>query len=182
MAGGVSGEDRSTSSGCLYDVPYVFGSVAELTACNAGTEVELADGDGVVLDLVGKVVVALGHGSDEDGNAFVLVQVVDVVADAHHLGIKTQRDLAAVGWQMVCDGVLDDLNKLLVRCGRADLMPVEELHHKSSEALERAWNSDSRADLDEHAACGLNVDLKLAGLVDWRVQQGEQTLGSCVNR
>jgi len=169
MAGGVSGEDRSMSSFCLYDVPDVLGSVAKLTACNAGTEVELANGNGVVLDLVGEVVVTLGHGSDKDGNALVLVQVVDVVANAHHLGIETQCDLAAVGRQMVRDGVFNDLDELLVGRGGADLMPVEELHHQSSEALESARNSNSRADLNEHAAGGLDVDLELARLVDWRV-------------
>lgn len=69
----------------LDDAPYVLGGVAEFAASNAGTEVELADGDGVILDGVGKVVVAFGHGSDEDSDALVGVQTLDVVPDADHL-------------------------------------------------------------------------------------------------
>jgi hypothetical protein len=178
MAIGVSVEDRSRLSVGLYDVPDILGSVAELTACNAGTEVELANGDRVVLDLVGEVVAAFGHGSYKNGDALILVQVVDVVADPHHLGVETQRDLAAVGREMVRNGVLDDLDELLVGAGGADLVPVEELHHETSEALERARYPHGRADLDEHAAGSLDVDLKLPRLVDGRVEQSEQALAS----
>lgn len=69
----------------LDDAPYILSGVAEFAASNAGTEVELADGDGVVLDGVGKVVVAFGHGSDEDSDALVGVQTLDVIPDADHL-------------------------------------------------------------------------------------------------
>lgn len=57
----------------LEDSPDVLCCVAELAACNAGTEVEVADTDTVVLDGVRKVIIALGHSTDEDGNALVLV-------------------------------------------------------------------------------------------------------------
>ena len=45
-------------------------------------------------------------------------------------------------------------------------MPVEELHHESSEALECARNPDRRADLNEHATGSLDIDLEFSRLVD----------------
>lgn len=50
---------------------------------------------------------------------------------------------------------------------------MEELNHKTCEALERTRNAHSRRDFDKDALCGVDVDLKLASFVDWGVQQGE---------
>jgi hypothetical protein len=52
--------------GGLEDSPDVFCGVAELAARDAGTKVKLADSYAVVFDVVGEVIVALGHGSNED--------------------------------------------------------------------------------------------------------------------
>lgn len=89
MTRGVSGEDRRDPVIHLEDAPYILGGVAELAAGNAGTQVKLADSNGVILDLVSKVVVSLRHGSDENSNALLLVETRDVVADADDFGIKT---------------------------------------------------------------------------------------------
>lgn len=48
------------------NVPHVLGGVAELPARHAGTEAEITDADGVVLEAVGEVVVPLGHGTYKD--------------------------------------------------------------------------------------------------------------------
>jgi hypothetical protein len=77
---------------------------------------------------------------------------------------------------VVRDGVLDDLEKLLLRCGRSDGELVEELDHQSGEALEGSRDADGRRDLDEDTLGGVDVDLELAGLVDRRVEEGEEAL------
>jgi len=53
---------------------------------------------------------------------------------------------------------------------------VKKLDHETSEAFEGTWNSDSRANFDEDAFGGVDVDLQLAGLVDRRVEEGKETL------
>ena len=88
--------------------------MAELTACNAGTEVKLANGDAVVLDVIGKVVVALGHGTYEDCNALALVEAANVIADTYDLGVEAERDLAAVGGKVIGNGVLDDFDEFFL--------------------------------------------------------------------
>ena len=150
--------------------------MAELAACNAGTEIEVADTDAVILDGVREVIVALCHSTNEDSDALVLVETTDVVAKTYDLGVKTERDLAAVGWQMIGDRVLDHLNQLLLRRCRSNLMPVQQLHHQTSKALEGSRNAHCGADPDEHVACSLDVDLELARLVDRRIEEGEQAL------
>lgn len=72
-------------SGGLVDCPHVLCGVAELTARNAGTEIEVADSDAVILQVISKVIIAFGHRSDKDCYALVLVQSRDVVADTHNL-------------------------------------------------------------------------------------------------
>jgi hypothetical protein len=98
----------------LEDVPNVLCCVAELAACNAGTEVEVADTDAVVLDSVREVIVTLGHSTNEDGDALVLVEAANVVAQADNLGVETEGDFPAVGWQVISDWVLDHLDQLLL--------------------------------------------------------------------
>ena len=98
--------------------------MAEFAARNTGAEVKLADGDGIVLYAVGKVVATFGHGADEHGDALVVVQALDVVAHAHNLRVEAECDLAAIRRQVIGDGVFDDLDELFVGCGRAYLVTV----------------------------------------------------------
>ena len=79
---------------------------------------------------------------------------------------------------MVRNGILDDLQELLLRVGALDGEPVEELDHQAGETLECSRNTDRRRDFDEHTLSGLNVDLELPGLVNGRVEEGEQTLSA----
>jgi hypothetical protein len=99
---------------CLEDIPNVLSSVAELAAGNAGTEVKVADGNAVVLEVVGKVVVALGHGTNKYRYALVLVEICNVITYTHNLRVETERNLAAVGREVVGDGILDNLDELFL--------------------------------------------------------------------
>jgi hypothetical protein len=62
--------------------------MAEFTACNASTKAPVANTDRVVLEVIREVVIALCHGSNEDGDAFVLVQAMNVVTYADNLGFE----------------------------------------------------------------------------------------------
>src|SRR3569833_432162 len=160
----------------LHDVPGILGCVAELAAGDAGREAIVADGDLLIHILVGEVVRAFGHGSDEDADALVSAQGVDVVSDANDIRLEAQRHLPAVRRQVVGDGVLDDTEELLLRVSGSDGQPVQELHHQAGEALESARDADRGRHLNELALGCLDIDLQLARLVDGRVQQREQTL------
>lgn len=94
--------------------------MAELAARNTSRETVVADGDLLIHELVGEVISALRHGSDEDTYALARVEVLDVISGAGDLGLETQGDLPAVWRKMVGDGVLDDAQKLLLRVGRSN--------------------------------------------------------------
>jgi len=53
---------------------------------------------------------------------------------------------------------------------------VEKLDHQTGESLEGTWYADRWADFDEHALGGMDVDLKLACLVDRGIEEGKETL------
>jgi hypothetical protein len=59
---------------------------------------------------------------------------------------------------------------------------VEQLYHETSKSLECSGNADSWADPDEDVFGGVDVDLKPAGFVDRRVEEGEEALGCHVSR
>lgn len=82
----------------LDNVPNVLGSVAELAASNTGRERVIADRNGVVLELVREVVIALGHCTYEDADALFCAKVLDVVAHSDHGCVEGQSNLSAVWW------------------------------------------------------------------------------------
>lgn len=102
------------------DAPSVLTRVAELAAGDTGAQAVIADGNRLVLEGVGKVVFALGHGPDKHANAFVGPESLDVISHAHHIGVETECHLAAVGWEVVGDRVLDDFEQLLLRIDRSN--------------------------------------------------------------
>jgi hypothetical protein len=59
---------------------------------------------------------------------------------------------------------------------------VKKLNHEASETLEGSRYTDSRADFDENAFGGVNVDLEFAGFVDWRVEESKKALCTGVSR
>jgi hypothetical protein len=77
---------------------------------------------------------------------------------------------------VIRDWVRDDLQKLLLGVNRANGEAMEELDHETSESLECSWDADGWADFDENALGRVDVDLKLASLVDRRVEEGKETL------
>lgn len=99
------------------DVPSVLSSVAELAAGHASGEAEVTDRYLIVHVRISEVVRTLGHGTNEDADALVGVELVDVAADTHGWGVKTESDLAALWGQVVGDGVVDDAEELLLRVG-----------------------------------------------------------------
>lgn len=102
------------------DVPSVLGSMAKLATGDAGRKAEIADGDLLVDVCVGKVVRALGHGTNKDANALIRVEPVDVAPDVGDRGVEAESNLAALGRQMLSDRVVDDSEQFLLRVGRPD--------------------------------------------------------------
>lgn len=158
------------------NVPGFFGSMAEFTARHTCTQTVVADTDGVVLEGVGKVIVTLGHGTNEDANALVGTHGLDVVGGSHHGGLETEGHLPAVGGEVVRDRVLDDLEQLLLRVCRADRQPVKELNHQTGEPLEGSGDTDGGVHFDQNPFGGVNENLQSSGLVDGRVEEGQEAL------
>ncbi len=52
------------------NVPYVLSRMTKFTTRNTCTKAVVADADGLVLEGICEVVLAFGHGSDEDTDAF----------------------------------------------------------------------------------------------------------------
>lgn len=150
--------------------------MAELAACNTCAEAVIADADRLILECICEIVLALGHGSDKYTNALSWSQGLDIVSHADHFSIKAKGDFPTVRRKMVCDWVLDDLEKLLLRVSRPDGQLVKQLNHEPCEAFEGTRNAHGRADLDEDAPGGMDVDLKLACLVHWRIEESQKTL------
>jgi hypothetical protein len=158
------------------DVPNVFCRMTKLAASDASAQAVIADTDRFVLDVVGKVILAFGHGTNEDTDAFIWCKALNVVLDSDNLCVEAQRDFPAIGRKMVGYRVLDNLEELFLRVCRSYGQFVEELDHEPCEALEGTRYPHCRADLNEDSFRGVNVDLKLASFVYRRVQESKQAL------
>lgn len=111
-------EQMTTKKQDLNDIPHVFCCVTELTTSNACRQAVVADGNLIVLEVVRKVIFALGHCTDEDAYALVGAERLDVVLHSYDRSLEGQGHFPAVGGQMLGDGVLDDPKELLLRrCG-----------------------------------------------------------------
>lgn len=53
---------------------------------------------------------------------------------------------------------------------------MQELNHKTCKPLEGTWDAHSRRNFDQYTFRSVNVYLEFASFVDWRIQQGEETL------
>ena len=150
--------------------------MAELAAGDTGTQTVVADTDRFILEAVGKVIVALGHGTNENGDGLVRVQRLQVVLGADHGGLETHGHLAAVGGQVVGDGVLDDLEELFLGVGGADGEAVEQLDHQTGETLESSGNANGGVDFDQHTFGGVDENLQATGLVDGGIEESKKAL------
>jgi len=77
---------------------------------------------------------------------------------------------------MVRDGILDDLEKFLLRVDGTNGQSVKKLDHETRKSLECTWNTDGGADFDEDSFGGVNIDLQTTSFVDGRVQKCKQAL------
>lgn len=150
--------------------------MAELATGDTGRKTEVADRNLLVDIGIGEVVRALGHSTNEDANTLIVVQLVDVAPHSYYRSVKTESDFSALGWQVVGDGVLDDAEQLLLRGRGLNGQTVEQLDHQPSKALECARNANRGRNFDQHTLGGGDVDLEPTGLVDRRVEEGEQAL------
>src|ERR1700722_19178500 len=82
-------------------VPNVFRRMAKLAASDTSTQAVIADTDGLVLEIVGKVILAFGHGTNEDTDAFIWCKALNVVFDSDNLCVEAQRDFPAIRRKMV---------------------------------------------------------------------------------
>lgn len=48
--------------------------------------------------MICKVVIALCHGTNENGNAFILIQTLDIIPYSDRLRVKAKGDFTAVWW------------------------------------------------------------------------------------
>ena len=158
------------------DVPGFFGGMAEFTASHTSTQAEVADTDGIILEGISKVIMTLGHGTDKNTNALICIQRLDIVCCSDHGCLETESHLTAVGGQVIGNGILDDLQQLLLRVGRADGEPVKELNHQPGKPLEGPRNTHRGVHFNQNPLGGMDKNLKLAGLVDGGVEKGQETL------
>lgn len=77
---------------------------------------------------------------------------------------------------MVGDGVLDNLEQLLLGVGRANGQAVQQLDHQTGETLECTGNAHGGVDLDEDTLGGVDENLQAASLVDGGIEEGEKAL------
>lgn len=144
---------------CLQDVPGVLGSMTELAASNTGRETKVADGNLLVDIRVSKVVGTLGHSTNEDANAFIVIELVDVAPDLHDGSVETEGDFAALWGQVVGDGVLNDTEQFFLRIGGFYGETVEQLDHEAGKTLEGTRDSHRRRHLYQDTLGGGDVDL-----------------------
>lgn len=53
---------------------------------------------------------------------------------------------------------------------------MQELDHQARESLKGTRDTDGRADFDENALGGVDVDLEFPSFVDGRIEEGEEAL------
>ena len=83
---------------------------------------------------------------------------------------------ARTGGKVLGEGILDDLHQARGGTGRLDFHFMQQLYHQAREALVRAGDADGGVDLDQHILSGADVHLETSGLVEGRVDQGQQFL------
>lgn len=133
----------------LDDVPGIFRSVAEFAAGHAGAKAEGTNADGIVFERVCKIILALGHSTDEDTYTLFGTEIRDVVPNTDNLGVEAQGDLSTIRGQVVSDRILNHFEQFLLGIHGSDGQFVKQLDHKTSEPLESPGDSDCWIDLNE---------------------------------
>jgi len=146
--------------------------MTELAARHTRTQREIANTNGIILELIRKVILPFRHRTHKHANTLLRSQPPNVVSHPDDLGIETQRDFAAVRGKVLRDWVLNDFEQLFLGVDAADGEAVQELDHQAGETLEGAGDADGGGDFDEDVFGGVDVDLELAGFVDGGVEEG----------
>ena len=132
---------------------------AHLSACHTGTKGILADGDLFIHNIVCKVVDAMRHCADKDGDRVILGHSRQILRQPLHGCVVRKRDLVRIAREVIRDGVFDHLEQLFGSLHASDAELVQQLHHQAREALECARNANMWVHLDQHAFGSVNVDL-----------------------
>lgn len=82
--------------------------MTEFTARNTRTQAIVADADGLVFESICEVVLAFGHGSDKNTDAFSFSEALDIVSYPNNFGVKAKRDFPTIRRQVIGYGILDD--------------------------------------------------------------------------
>lgn len=91
------GETERFSSPESENIPNFFGRVTEFTTRHTGTQTIVADTDCIIFKGICKIITALGHGTNEDADALLGVQRLDVILNTDYRRLETERHLPTVG-------------------------------------------------------------------------------------
>lgn len=160
----------------LDDVPGIFRSIAEFTAGHAGAEAVGTDADGIVFERVCKIILALGHSTDEDTYALFRTEIRHVVPNTDNLGVEAQGDLSTIRGQVVSNRILYHFEQFLLRVHRSDGQFVKQLDHETCKSLESPGDPDRWIDLNEDPLGCVNVNLESSSFIDGGIEQGQETL------
>ena len=92
----------------LNDVPNILRSMAELATRHARAQTIIANTNRIILIHIRERVLPLRHRAHKHADTLLRPQIGYVIAYAHDLGVEGEGDFAAVGGQVVRDGVLND--------------------------------------------------------------------------
>lgn len=96
------------------DVPNVLSRIAKFSTSNTGAQTEVADADGIILNVVCKVVVTFRHSTHKNADALFGPNVRDVVCDAYHLSLIAEGNFAAIRWEMIGNWVFYNFEKFFL--------------------------------------------------------------------
>lgn len=139
-------------------------------ACDTGTERVLRDGNLFVDQMIGKVIGPVRHCADKDADRVRVRDRREVLGQFDRGRVERERNLVAVGREVIRDRVLDHLEQLLGPVERPDRQLVQQLDHQASEPFERSRNAHRRVHLNQHASRRVDVHLQPSRLVQRRVE------------
>lgn len=152
--------------------------MTELAARDTGAKAVIADAYRLVLESICEVVLASGHSSDKNTDAFSCSQTLDVVPYPHEFGVEAKGDFTTIGRKMICYGVLDELEKLILGVSGSNGVFVKQLNHEPGKALKGARDANSRANFDQDILGCVNEDLELPCFVHGRVKESQEALST----
>ena len=83
--------------------------------------------------------------------------------------VSSRTVFSTIWGQMSSHGVFDDFHQSFFRISRANLHGMQQLDHQSRKSLVRPWHSHSRVHLDKHILCGVDENLDIREIINFRV-------------